>query len=192
MNATLLRKTCLGALMATAMLTAHATEFRQLLPAKSTISFVAKQMNVPVEGSFKRFTGVLVFDPAKPAAAHATLDIDLASIDAGSDEANDEVAGTLWFNTKQFPSARFVTSSIKALGNNRFAVTGNMTIKGHTHAVATSATFSQVGGNAVLDGVFVLKRADYGIGVGMWAGFDTVANEIQIKFHLEAAATDRK
>jgi polyisoprenoid-binding protein YceI len=147
---------------------------------------------VPVEGNFKRFTGVLDFDPAKPAAARATLAIDLASIDAGSDEANDEVAGKLWFNTKQFPTARFVATSVKPLGNNRFAVTGNMTIKGRTHVVSTPATFSQANGNAVLDGGFVLRRADYGIGEGMWATFDTVANEIQIKFRLVAAASPNR
>ncbi len=186
MNA--LHRTTPALLAALFALSAHATEFNQLLPAKSAISFVARQMNVPVEGSFKRFGGQLDFDPAKPAAARATLDIDLASIDAGSDEANDEVAGKLWFNTKQFPSARFVASAVKPLGNNRFAVTGNMTIKGRTRAVSTTATFSQLAGNAVLDGSFVLHRADYGLGEGMWATFDTVANEVQIRFRLVAAA----
>jgi hypothetical protein len=35
----------------------------------------------------------------------------------------------------------------------------------------------------------VLKRADYGIGEGMWADFGTVANEVQIKFQLVAVAS---
>jgi Uncharacterized conserved protein len=181
-------RTAIGALAALFALSAQAGEFNQFLPAKSAISFIATQMNVPVEGSFKRFSGQLDFDPARPAAARATLDIDLASIDAGSEEANDEVAGKLWFNTRQFPRARFVATSVKALGGKRYAVSGNMTIKGRTRVVATTATFSQVGGNAVLDGSFVLRRADYAIGEGMWAAFDTVANDVQIKFRLVAAA----
>lgn len=40
----------------------------------------------------------------------------------------------------------------------------------------------------LVDGAFVLKRADYAIGEGSWSDFGTVANEIQIKFHFLAKA----
>ena len=167
---------------------AQATEFNQLQPDKSAVTFAYKQMNVPMDGRFQRFSGRINFDPAKPTLAQAEIAIDLASIDTGSAEGNDEVAGKLWFNTKQFPVARFVSSSIKPLGNNRFEVTGKMSIKGRTHDVTTPATFRQTGQQGVFEGGFVLKRADYGIGEGMWADFGTVANEIQIKFHFLATA----
>jgi polyisoprenoid-binding protein YceI len=35
-----------------------------------------------------------------------------------------------------------------------------------------------------LTGSFVLKRADFGIGEGMWSKFDVVANEIVVNFNL--------
>ena len=98
-----------------AALPARAVEFNQFQPAQSSLSFVSKQMNVPVEGQFKSFRSKLAFDPAKPAAAKAELEIDLASIDAGSSDANQEVAGKQWFNTKAFPTAQFVADSVKAL-----------------------------------------------------------------------------
>lgn len=180
-------------LVATAFsLSVQATEFNLIQPDKSAMSFVFKQMNVPVEGSFKRFKGQLSFDPAKPTLAQTEINIELASIDAGSAEANDEVAGKLWFNTKVYPVARFVSSTVKPLGNNRFEVTGKMSIKGRTHDVSTPATFRQEGNNGVFEGSFVLKRADYGIGEGMWADFGTVANEVQIKFRLVASAIASK
>jgi len=171
---------------------ADATEFNQLLSDKSAVTFAYKQMNVPIDGRFNRFSGRISFDPAKPAAAQAEIAIELASIDTGFAEGNDEVAGKLWFNTKQFPVARFVSTSIKPLGNNRFEVTGKMSIKGRTHDVTTPATFRQEGSQGVFEGSFVLKRADYGIGEGMWADFGTVANEVQIKFRLVAAAAAGK
>lgn len=186
----LTKKTLLrvGMLMLWASCSAQAVEFNQLQADKSAVSFVYKQMNVPIEGRFKRFHGQLDFDPAKPAQAHAEIDIDLASVDAGSDEANDEVAGKLWFNTKAYPAARFVVTSIKPLGGNRYEVAGKMSIKGRTHDAQTIATFQQQGSNGVFAGSLILKRADYGIGEGMWADFGTVANDIQIKFRLVAAA----
>lgn len=171
----------------------QAVEYTQVLPEKSAVAFVYKQMNVPVEGAFKRFKGQVSFDPAKPAGARAELEIDMAGVDAGSPEANEEVAGKLWFNTKAFPTARFVSGVIKPVGKDQYEVAGKMTIKGRTVDAKAPAAFRQDGKNAVFEGAFVLKRADYGIGEGMWADFGTVANEVQIKFRLVAApAPDRK
>ena len=167
---------------------AHAVEFNQFQPAKSSLSFVYKQMNVPVDGQFKSFRARIAFDPAKPTAAKAEFEIDLASIDAGSKDANDEVAGKAWFNSKQFPVAKFVAASVKPLGNNRFEVAGKMSIKGKTLDLATPITVTQQGNSASFDGSLVLKRADYAIGDGIWADFGTVANEIQIKFRLVATS----
>lgn len=191
MNYRLSAPALLGALLILAP-TAHAIEFNQFQPGKSTLSFVSKQMNVPVEGRFKSFRSKLAFDPAKPAAARAEFEIDLASIDAGSKDADDEVAGKAWFNTKEFPVARFVATSVKPLGGNRFEVAGKMSIKGKTLDLATPVSVTQQGNNATFDGSLVLKRADYGIGEGIWADFGTVANEVQIKFRLVATAAAAK
>lgn len=177
----------LGAL-ATALSGAQAIEFNQLQPNKSALAFVSKQMNVPVEGQFRSFRSKLAFDPAKPAAARAELEIDLASIDAGSKDANDEVASKAWFDTKAFPVAKFVSTSFKPLGGNRFEVSGKMTIKGRTQDLTTPVTLRQEGNSATFEGSLVLKRADYAIGEGMWADFGTVANEVQVKFRLVATA----
>jgi len=63
-----------------------------------------------------------------------------------------------------------------------------MSIKGRTQTVTAPFTLNQQGSNAIVDGAFVLKRADFAIGEGSWSDFGTVANEIQIKFHFIAAA----
>lgn len=167
---------------------AHAAEFNAVQADKSTLTFVYKQMGVPMDGRFKTFAARIAFDPARPAAATAVLDVDLAGIDAGSPEANDEVAGKAWFNTKAFPQARFVSTGVKALGGNRYEVSGKMTIKGRTQDVSAPFSFTPQGNGAAFDGIFVLKRADFAIGEGAWADFGTVANEIQIKFHFLASA----
>jgi polyisoprenoid-binding protein YceI len=171
---------------------AQAVEFTQLQPGKSSLAFVSKQMNVPVEGSFKSFRSKLAFDPAKPAAAKAELEIDLASIDVGSKEADEEVASKEWFNTKAFPVAKFVSTSVKPLGGNRYEIAGRMTIKGRTQDLTAPVTVTQQGNSATFEGSLVLKRADYDIGGGVWADFGTVANEVQIKFRLLATAAAPK
>lgn len=188
MKSALLATLLAGLALAPFSMTVQAAEFNTVQVDKSRLSFVYKQMGVPVEGHFKKFSAQISFDPAQPAAARTTLDLDLASIDAGSAEANDEVAGKAWFNTKTFPQARFVSTGVKALGANHYEVSGKMTIKGRTADVVAPFTFATQGSLGVFDGAFVLKRADFAIGEGIWADFGTVANEIQIKFHFPATA----
>jgi polyisoprenoid-binding protein YceI len=167
---------------------AQAIEFNHIQTDKSTLDFVYKQMGVSVDGSFKKFAAQLSFDPAKLSTAKAALDLYVTSIDTGFDEGNEEVASKAWFNAKAFPRAKFESTSFKALGGNRYEVTGKMSIKGRTQTVTAPFTLNQQGSNAIVDGAFVLKRADFAIGEGAWSDFGTVANEIQIKFHFTATA----
>jgi polyisoprenoid-binding protein YceI len=163
---------------------AHAAELSAVQLDKSSIAFVSKQMNVPVEGDFKKFTAQISLDPARPEAGRARIEIDLDSIDAGSAEANDEVKSKSWFNTREFPKASFVSSAVKALGGGRFEAAGKMTIKGKTLESHAPFTLKQEKGVLILDGAFPLKRLDYGIGSGVWSDTSVVADEVQVKFHF--------
>ncbi|MBI5658821.1 MAG: YceI family protein [Nitrosomonadales bacterium] len=181
---------CAGSVLCFPLLPAgsHAAEFGEVQTGKSAITFAYKQMNVPMEGKFNRFSARLAFDPEKIRAAHARIEVELASIDTGFSESDDEVGGKLWFNTKAFPVAQFVSSGVKALGGNRYEALGKLSIKGRSLDVSAPFTFRQEGAVAVFEGTFHLKRLDYGIGEGIWSDLATVANEVQIRFHIVAAA----
>jgi polyisoprenoid-binding protein YceI len=181
------------ALVSSALLpfSAQALDFNQVQPEKSSITFAYKQMGVSMDGKFRQFSAQLNFDPTKASTAKAAFEVDLASVDTGSSEADQEVAGKPWFNSKLFPSARFVASSVKALGANRYEVAGKLTIKGQTQDIIVPATFSAQGNSGVFDGNFTIRRGDFAIGEGAWAKFDIVANDIQIKFHITANAAQR-
>lgn len=181
------RSTVIAAGLALALPALAAGTYSRVLPEKSSLAFVSQQMGVSVDGTFRKFAATLDFDPAKPEAGKATLDIELASIDAGGQEANDEVKGKNWFDVKQFPTARFVSTSVKPLGNNRFEVRGQMSIKGKTREVAAPFTLKPEGAGAVLEGSFPLKRLDYGVGTGAWGDTSVVADEVQIRFRLAVA-----
>ena len=173
----------LGAALAPA---AHAIEYNQVQADKSRIGFGYKQMGVAMDGKFKKFASQLSFDPAQPANAKATIDVDLASVDTGTSEANAEVAGKPWFNTKAFPTARFESGSFKALGGNRYEVTGKLTVKGKTQAIVAPLAYTAQGNSASFDGSFTIRRGDFSIGEGPWSTFDIVANDILVKFRIQA------
>lgn len=167
---------------------AQATEYTQVQPQQSNIAFSYKQMGVAMDGQFRRFSSSLAFDPAKPANAKASFDVDLASIDTGGAESDEEVAGKSWFNTKAFPKASFVSTSVKPLPNNRYEVAGKLSIKGRTQDIVVPASFTPNGKNGVFEGSFTIRRGDFAIGEGPWAKFDIVANDVQVKFRITANA----
>ena len=165
---------------------ARAVEYRDVNRAASQISFTFQQFGQRVYGTFNEFEGTLAFDTQAPGAAHALLKIQLASIDAGSPDANDELQRASWFDTATYPVGVYESTGVTALGDNRYTISGNLTIKGITHPVKVDVVLKEHSGIGVFDGEFVLKRGDFKIGEGEWAGNSVVSNDINIKFKMVA------
>lgn len=179
MNTTLL--TMAAALLAALAVPALA---QQVVPAQSEISFVSKQMGVPVEGKFKKWTAQIAFDPKKAEAGKVGFTIDTGSASFGAAETDGEVPKAAWFNVAKFPQASFASGAIKALGGGKFDVAGKLTIKGATHDVVVPVTVTQSGANSTAVGSFTIKRLDFKIGEGEWADTSMVANDVVVKFKL--------
>ncbi|AOK24964.1 polyisoprenoid-binding protein [Burkholderia ubonensis] len=155
--------------------------------AKSKVSAVSKQMNVPTEGVFKKFSAQIRFDPAKAAQGSAQVAIDIASYDLGDKMYNDQVAGKDWFDAKTYPQATFQSTAIAPAGGNKYNVTGKLTIKGKTETLTVPVTVTQSGATQAFDGVLPIKRSAFNVGTGEWKDTSIVADEVQIKFHIVAA-----
>lgn len=166
--------------------TAQAVEYGTLDNGASQVGFRYSQMGVTLDGQFQQFSAELHFDPARPEAASTRFEVPLASIDTGSPEGNDEVKAKTWFDTTKHPVARFVSSSVKPLGSNRFEVTGQLSIKGKTREVSFPVTYTPGTPAATFDGTLPLRRGDFSIGEGDWSSFDIVANKVDVTFHLVA------
>lgn len=155
---------------------------------KADIRFISKQMNVPVEGKFQKFKAQVAFDPAKLDQSNAQFEIDMASVNFGLQEAEDEVKQPGWFNTAKFPIATFVSTGVKSLGGNKYEVAGKLTIKGTTRDVVAPFTLTPKAGVNEAAGSLTIKRLDYKIGEGSWSDTDTVANEVEVKFKVSLPA----
>lgn len=165
----------------------QAAPYQSIVPVKSSVSFSYKQMGVSVEGRFKKFAAQLSLDPAKAEQGKANFEVDLASVDTGSSEADQEVVTKSWFNTAAFPKAQLVAKQIKQTAPHQYEVQGTLNIKGLARDVKFPMKHTPQGKDGLLTGSFTLKRADYAIGEGMWAKFDVVANDIQVNFSITAS-----
>lgn len=160
----------------------------KLVPEKSQIAFVSKQMGVPVEGSFKRFDAQVAFDPKKPEGGSVVLQIDTASAAFGIPMSDAELPKPTWFDTAHFPQASFRSTAIKALGEGRFEMAGKLTIKGVSKAVTVPVSITSSGGAySVATGTLTIQRLDYKVGDGEWTDTSVVGNEVQVRFKLTLA-----
>lgn len=157
---------------------------RQIDSARSYIRFVSKQMNVPVEGQFKRFDATIAFDPDKPQATKAEFEVDLGSIDLGNAEGETEAKRRAWLNVDAFPKARFVAASVTQAAPGRYTATGTLTIKGLSQNITAPFTLAEANGARTVEGQFTLKRLQFKIGEGPWADTETVADDVLVRFRF--------
>lgn len=188
MKRSLLRPFALAAALSLGALgSATAAQYTSLDSKASSVAFGYSQMSVKMDGKFGELkASALSFDPAQPESAKVALEIALASVDAGYAEANTELAKDEWLALNSHPVATFTSNKVQSLGENRYEVTGNLSIKGITKPVTAPFTFKEVGDTGIFEGSFTFQRADFSVGEGQWKDFGIVANDIQITFRIVA------
>ena len=185
------RRMALALAGAACLIAGPALAQQQLVAASSEISFVSRQMGVPVEGRFKKFDAQVAFDPAKLASSKVAFTVDTGSATLGSREVDAELPKAVWFNVPKFPQATFESSAIKALGAGKYEVTGKLGIKGAVHDVVVPVTLTQAGATTTAAGSFVIKRLAFKIGENEWADTSMVADDVQVKFKLALAGVPK-
>lgn len=174
-------KTCLLLSLLTVAVSAHAA----VLPAQSTLKFQFTQMGVAVEGGFSRFKADLKFDPAAPQNGEVAVNVDLSSVNAGGDEASDEVKKAAWFDTKRFATASFSAKGFAPAGANRYTANGELLLKGRKQALSLPFSVTPAGGGRLwVDGKTRIRRLAFGIGTGEWEDTGAVADDVEVKFRL--------
>jgi polyisoprenoid-binding protein YceI len=163
----------------------HATNV-QVDAAKSTVHVVFKQMNVPVQAQFKKFTATIDYNSTKPENSKAQVEIDAGSLNLPAPEYNAEVLKKEWFNAAQFPKASFTSTAMKSSGPGKLDVTGNLTIKGKTVLVSFPLSVKTEGKSNSFEGSLPIKRLAFNIGEGEWKDTSMIADEVMIKFKVVA------
>jgi polyisoprenoid-binding protein YceI len=58
-------------------------------------------------------------------------------------------------------------------------------MKGVTKNIVVPVVLKKdIAGTRVAEGTFIVKRLDYGIGLGLWADPETVANDVVVKIRM--------
>jgi polyisoprenoid-binding protein YceI len=131
----------------------------------ATLGFTVDFQGDAVEGKFARFTPAIRFDPAHPEAARFDVAIDLASVATGVDDGDTLLRGPDFFAVARTPQARFLAQKARALGGGRYAIDGQLSLRGVSKPVTLSFRWT-AGARPVLAGEALLKRRDFGLAGG--------------------------
>ena len=145
----------------------------------STLTFATKYQGEVFSGRLPGFAVRLSFDPARLATARLDVSIPLAGAVTGDDERDTTLRDADFFNTAAFPQARYVATKFRALGGNRYAADGQLSLRGVTRPVTLAFTWTP-GAAPVLAGNATLKRLDFGVGGGDWADTSIIPNEVAV------------
>jgi polyisoprenoid-binding protein YceI len=94
-----------------------------------------------VEGTFKIFDGTMEHTKADFSDAKVNFTVDVNSINTDSERRDGHLKGDDFFNAEKFPQMKFVSTGMKPLGNNKFQLSGNLTIRDITKPVVFDVSY---------------------------------------------------
>jgi polyisoprenoid-binding protein YceI len=163
--------------------------------AHSMVEFRAKHMMfTTVRGQFDRFEGTLQLDMRNPENSLVEGRVEINSIDTADDNRDAHLRSPDFFDATNYPDMTFRSTRIQRNGQNRYKVTGDMTIHGTTRPVEWDVEVAELGkdpwGNPRLgfSAETRLNRKDFGLtwNVALESGGWLVSDEIRIAAELQA------
>lgn len=111
-------------------------------PSHSRIGFAGRHMVfTKVRGQFNEFTATVEVPSDKDASqARVTASIKTASVDSGNEQRDGHLRSADFFDAENHPEMTFASTSVRKLADNRYELTGDLTIRGTTKPVTLEAT----------------------------------------------------
>ena len=171
-----MRKTVLLAL---AMLCAPAFAADYVQAPGSSLVFAGKYQGEAFTGRFPGFSTTLRFDPKQLATSKLVVSIPLATAATSNADYDGELRGASFFDASKFPRATYTATRFRALGGNRYAADGTLTLRGVGKPVVLEFTWTP-GAAPVLSGKATVRRLAFGVGGGDWADTALIPGAIAI------------
>ncbi|HEX6508975.1 MAG TPA: YceI family protein [Chloroflexota bacterium] len=164
-------------------------------PAHTSIEFKAKHMMVTtVKGQFKEVKGQILGDIEDPTSAEIDVEIDAASVDTRNEQRDAHLRSADFLETETYPTITYKSTRIERVGDEKFKVYGNLTIRDVTREIDLDVKVNGHGktpfGTEVV-GISAegsLNRKDFGLvwNVALETGGWLVGDTLKLDFEIEA------
>jgi polyisoprenoid-binding protein YceI len=163
-------------------------------PMHSIAEFAVKHLVVTtVKGRFRELEGTIHIDEAQPENSSVEAKIAVASVDTNVAARDADLRSDNFFSAEQFPYITFRSTRVERLGDERFRLTGDLTIRDVTKEVVLDGEYEgQIDDpygskRAGFTGTTQISRSEFGI---KWnqlieTGGAVVGDNVKITLHLE-------
>ena len=178
------KRTALSALLSLSLVGGALAENYHVDPAHSSLGFSVTHLQMSeIDGRFKDFTGEFEWDPKQLATSSIVFSAQASSITTDNEKRDEHLRSSDFFDVEKYPTLTFKSTSIKALGEDRYAVSGDLTIHGTTKPVTVQATIKGPSdpwksGKPMIGfrTTFKIDRMDYGVGANWKGNSDAVVS----------------
>ena len=132
----------------------------------SEIEFTGTQLGAEFEGEFKTFDATIVFSPDDLAGSSVSVVNDIASVDTQNGDRDSQIVSPDWFDAGQWPTAKFVTTSLSEIAPGKYQAVADLTIRDVTREVTLPFDLEISGKEVEANGVVTIKGTDFGVGQG--------------------------
>lgn len=133
--------------------------------------------------------GTLVLDKDDAQNDKVDITIKIDDLDTGIKELDDHLKGQLFFETKKYPTATFVSNKVDVIGEETAKVSGTLTLHGVSKQVVLNVKLNKMGISPVsnkmttgFSGTAQIKRSDF----GMTSFLPGVGDNVTLNFEVEA------
>ena len=137
-------------------------------------------------GRFNDVTGMIALSGDVP-----SFDVSIAidSVDSSNERLDSHLKSPDFFNAVEFPTMSFKSSSVKSVGDNKYEVTGEITMHGVTKPLTvnmekTGHVDGRRGEMVGFETEFELNRSEFGMNYGVESG--SLGDKVKVIVALEA------
>ena len=163
--------------------------------AHTQVNFSAKHMMVTnVRGSFHDVDGTIELDEQDPTRSRGEFRVATASVDTNFGARDTHLRSPDFFDAERFPNISFVSTDIRQVADDRFDVTGDLTIRETTRPITFDVTLDGIvpgmsgARHAGLSAKAKIARDDWGLNwnVALEQGGWLVGKEIALDITIAA------
>jgi polyisoprenoid-binding protein YceI len=157
----------------------------------SGVFFVVRHLGLSnVRGRFDEFEATLDIGSSLDAVS-VTADVELSSVDTNNSDRDAHLRSTDFFDTEHHKAMSFRSTSITGAGEN-YELAGDLTIAGITKPVTFDVEFNGTeefpgdqSTHAGFSATGQIKRSDFGIDFGIFAGAEKMMLGDKVKIELD-------
>ena len=151
---------------------------------RAALAFAGKYQGKVFTGTFPGFRTTMRFDPQDLANARLDVAIPIATASTGNRDYDGEMRGKAFLDAAGFPQARYTATTFRALGGDRYAADGSLTLRGIAKPVTLEFTWTP-GPRPLLVGKATVHRLRFDVGGGDWADTKLLPDAIAVATKLE-------